>query len=55
MNGTKLFLLNEIAAQMRYFLSLTWIEKLSTKYTTNVYHVVHGVPFYADRPVNPFK
>ena len=55
MSGTKLFLLNEIVAQMHCLLSLTWIEKLSTKWTMNVCHVVHGVPLYSDRPVNLIK
>jgi hypothetical protein len=52
MSGTKLFSLNGAIAKMHFYSSLTWIEKLSTKYTTNVYHAVHGVPLHSDHPAN---
>ncbi len=50
--GTKLFLLNEAIAKMHFYSSLIWIKKLSTKYTTNVYRAVHGVPLHSDHPAN---
>ncbi len=44
MSDMKLFSLNVTIAKIHFYSFLTWIEKLSTKYTSNVYHAIHGVP-----------
>ncbi len=51
-SGTKLFSLNDTIAKMHFYSSLTWMEKLSTKYNTNVSHAVHGVQLHSDHPAN---